>query len=115
MGRDRSRDYKFSVLKGSGSGDRIRVDGTNLCLSTVGNLYLELRNCDQRSSRQMWKPIADTDQFQLRPYNQRNWSPNDARCLSQKHHPKDKELVGLHRCSTALDHQTLYWEKYYHH
>jgi hypothetical protein len=29
------------------------------------------------------------------------------------HHPKDKELVGLHRCRTTRDDETMYWEEYY--
>lgn len=96
--KDRSRDYQFNILKNPGSGDQVRVDGTNLCLSTVNNRYLELRNCDRSNSRQLWKPIDNINKFELRPYHQRNWRPSDAKCLSQLHHPK----VSLF-CSFALD------------
>jgi hypothetical protein len=110
--KDNSRDYKFNILKNSGSGDQVRVEDTNLCLSTVRNRYLELKTCDKNSSRQLFKPITNIHKFELRPYSQRNWSISDAQCLSQLHHPKDKELVGLHQCETARNHETLFWEEY---
>lgn len=86
--RENRRDYRFNIIKNSGSGDQVRVDGTNLCLSTVNNRYLELRNCDRSSPRQLWKPINNINKFELRPYHQRKWSLSDAKCLSQLHHPK---------------------------
>lgn len=110
--KDDRRLYEFNILKNSGSGDQVRVDGTNLCLSTVDNRYLELKKCNKDSSRQLFKPVTNLSKFELLPYYQRNWSISNARCLSQLHHPKDKELVGLHQCETARNHQTLYWEEY---
>jgi hypothetical protein len=111
--KDDRRDYKFNILKNSGSGDQVRVEDTNLCLSTVNNRYLELKTCNKNSSRQLFKPITNIHKFELRPYHQRNWSISDAQCLSQLHHPKDKELVGLHQCQTARNHETLFWEEYF--
>mmetsp|Transcript_16128 Transcript_16128/g.39485 ORF Transcript_16128/g.39485 Transcript_16128/m.39485 type:complete len:364 (+) Transcript_16128:157-1248(+) len=111
--KDTRRNFKWQILKNSGSGDQVRAAGSNLCLSTVGNKYVEMRRCDSSSQKQLFKPISDINRFEIRPYYQRNWSMNDAKCLSQLHHPKDKELVGLHRCQTAKAHETLYWEDYY--
>jgi hypothetical protein len=111
--KDSSRDYKFNIIKNQGSGDQVRVQGSTMCLSTVQNRYLELQPCDNTKSIQLWKPIANLNKFELRPYYQRNWSSNDAVCLTQMHHPKDKELVGLQPCRRALGHETLYWEEYH--
>jgi hypothetical protein len=110
--KDDRRDYKFKIIKNPGSGDQVRVQGGSMCLSTVQNRYLEVQPCDNTKSIQLWKPITNLDKFELRPYNQRNLSSNDAVCLTQMHHPKDKELVGLQPCRRALGHETLYWEEY---
>jgi hypothetical protein len=107
-----SRDFKFNVLKNPGSGDQIRVDNTNLCLSTVDNRYLEVRSCDKGSSRQLWNPVNGLSKFELRPYDQRTRGLNNAKCLSQLHHPKSQEVVGLHNCRTADNHETRFWEEF---
>jgi hypothetical protein len=111
--KDNRRDYEFNIIKNPGSGDQVRVQGSSMCLSTVQNRYLELQPCDNTKSIQLWKPITNLGKFELRPYHQRNWSSNDAVCLTQMHHPKDKELVGLQPCRRALGHETLYWEEYH--
>ena len=108
-----NRDYQFNILKNPGSGDQVRVHGTNLCLSTVGIHYLEVKNCDKNSSNQLFKPISSLDRFELRPYHMRNWSLNDARCVSQHHHPKDKEVVGLWVCKYPKGDGTMWWEEYH--
>lgn len=133
--KDTRRHFKWNIRKNSGSGDQIQASGSNLCLSTRNNRYIELRPCDSGNSRQLFKTISNINKFELRPYHQRNWSTKDAKCLSQLHHPKvrttsifcvacigaisnllfiekDKELVGLHQCQTAKNHETLYWESY---
>ena len=107
-----NRNHKFNVVRNSGTGDQIRVDGTNLCFSTVNNNYLELRPCDRNNSRQLWKRIGDLNRFELRPYHQRDWNWKQAKCITQLHHPKDKELVGLHQCRVAHVHETGFWEEY---
>jgi hypothetical protein len=106
-------DYEFNIIKNEGSGDQIRVDGTNLCFSTVDNQYLELRPCNNMDSKQLWKNIDDLSQFELRPYDQRELLPKDSVCLTQMHHPKSREMVGLQPCTRALGHETLYWEEFH--
>ena len=110
--RDNNRNFRFNVVKNNGSGDLVRADGTNLCLSTVDNTYLEMRNCNPKDGKQLWVPIKSLSQFELRPYHQRDWSRNKAKCLSQLHHPKSKELVGLHTCSTAHGDEIGFWEEF---
>jgi hypothetical protein len=47
-----------------------------------------LRTCDNSKSNQLWAAMPNRNKFEIRPYDQRNLSVNDARCLSQLHHPK---------------------------
>ncbi|CAJ1933102.1 unnamed protein product [Cylindrotheca closterium] len=111
--KDTRRHFKWDILKNSGSGDQVRARDSNLCLSTVSNRYVEMKQCDSGSSRQLFMPITDINKFELRPYHQRTWPRSSSKCLSQLHHPKDKELVGLHSCETARNHETIYWEEYH--
>ncbi|CAJ1935187.1 unnamed protein product [Cylindrotheca closterium] len=107
------RDYQFEIIQHYNSGSQVRVHGTDLCFSTVYNRYLELRVCNQTDALQLWSPIADTKKFELRPFDQRNLTRDDARCLSQQHHPKSEELVGLHSCAEARQDETVYWAEYH--
>jgi hypothetical protein len=109
----KEHDYQFNIIKNEGSGDQIRLNGTNLCLSTVNNRYLEVRYCDNTSSRQLFKPIEDISEFEIRPFYQSTWTLRESKCLSQQHHPKDTEVVALHNCQTALNHETMFWEEYH--
>ena len=108
----RARGYTFEIIQHYESGSQIRVHGTDLCFSTVHNRYLELRPCNKLDSLQLWSPISDTNKFELRPYEQRDWSREEAVCLSQQHHPKSEELVGLHSCAEARQDETVYWTEY---
>ncbi|KAL3939442.1 MAG: hypothetical protein SGBAC_005844, partial [Bacillariaceae sp.] len=103
------RDYQFEIIQHYDSSNQVRVHGTDLCFSTVRNRYLELRPCQKSDALQLWSPIADTKRFELRPFDQRNWTRDEARCLSQQHHPKSEELVALHSCAEARQDETVYW------
>jgi hypothetical protein len=48
----------------------------------------------------------------LRPYDHILLSTQEAMCLSQSHHPKWTEVVGLHSCELNLNETTNYWEEY---
>mmetsp|Transcript_21098 Transcript_21098/g.51906 ORF Transcript_21098/g.51906 Transcript_21098/m.51906 type:complete len:153 (+) Transcript_21098:1-459(+) len=111
--KDERRLYTFEIIKHDGRGDQVRVHGTSLCFSIINDKYLELRTCDRTKPEQLFAPIEDTMKFELRPYDQRNLSDREAQCLSQRHHPKDKEMVGLFRCRTNINHETNYWTEFY--
>ena len=96
--KDTRRKYEWNVIKNPGSGDQIRAAGSNLCLSTVNNRYVEMRQCDSGSSRQLFMPIDDIKKFELRPYHQRTWSRSNAKCLSQLHHPKVQITESVYGC-----------------
>ena len=108
-----NRDYKFLILKNFDSGDQVQVVDTNLCLSTVNKKYLEVQECDSSKAEQLWATIDDLSKFELRPYHMRDLSIKEARCLSQLHHPKSREVVGLHDCITTYHHDTMFWEEYH--
>eukprot|EP00980_Cylindrotheca_fusiformis_P013668 scaffold3515_cov126-Cylindrotheca_fusiformis.AAC.17 len=52
---------RFEIIRHSGSGDQIRVYGTNLCLSTISNRFLEVRGCNSNSPNQLWARISNKD------------------------------------------------------
>lgn len=111
--KDKRRLYTFEVINNFGSGDQVRVHGTLLCFSMKNEIYLELRTCDRTKPEQLFTPIENTKKFELRPYDERGLSDREANCLSQRHHPKDKEMVGMFRCRTNINHETNYWTEFY--
>lgn len=111
--QDTRRLFTFEIIKNLGTGDQVRVHDTDLCFSIFENTFLELRLCDKTQPSQLFNPIDDTHKFELRPYDQRDLSMVDANCLSQRHHPKDKEMVGLHQCETNFNHETNYWTAFH--
>jgi len=104
---------RFEIIDNASSGLQVRLYGSNLCFSTIDGRYLELKNCDKSQANQLWAPISDRNKFELRPYSQRNRSTNQARCLSQLHHPKASEVVALRPCRENIDHDTNFWTEYY--
>lgn len=86
--RCRETKKRFEIIGNPNSGNQIRVYGTNLCFSSRNNRFLELRTCDSSRSNQLWAAMPDRNKFEIRPYDQRNLSVNEAKCLSQLHHPK---------------------------
>lgn len=111
--KDKTNDFRFEVIKNQNSGDQVRVYNTTLCLSTVENRFLELRACDNSDLKQLWNPISNLKKFELRPYSQRLFSTQEAVCLSQSHHPKEEEVVGLHSCEQNLNETTNFWEEFH--
>lgn len=100
--KNTNRIYRWEVIKNPGSGDQVRAKGSNMCLSTVENTYLEIRPCDKTSSRQLFKSITNLKKFELRPYHQRNWDIRDAKCLSQMHHRELYKFFSKRRKSRSL-------------
>ena len=109
----RETQKRFEILENPHSGDQIRVFGTNLCLSSINNRHIELRTCDNTKSNQLWASMPNRDKFEIRPYDQRNLSVDEARCLSQLHHPKPTEVIALRSCRENINHETNYWSEYY--
>lgn len=111
--RCRETRKRFEILEHPNSANQIRVYGTNLCLASIRNRYIELKACDSTRSNQLWASMPNRDKFEIRPYDQRNLSVNEAKCLSQLHHPKPTEVISLRSCRENIDHETNYWSVYY--
>jgi len=49
----------------------------------------------------MWKPISEDQPFELIPavHNYNDFGRNY--CITQRHHPKDMELLGMENCEEA--------------
>jgi hypothetical protein len=52
---------------------------------------------------QLWAPWHDFSQFELRALEQEDWGEREADCVSQLHHPKSEELVGMRNCRLIKD------------
>eukprot|EP00980_Cylindrotheca_fusiformis_P021849 scaffold8682_cov122-Cylindrotheca_fusiformis.AAC.6 len=107
----RDRGARFNVLQKHKSGYLLRLDDSNLCIER-SNVHLMIKRCDMDEKDQLWMPWHDFSKFELRPYEQRDRDAKDAYCVSQTHHPKSREMLGLHNCATTEGHQTRYWEEY---
>mmetsp|Transcript_1601 Transcript_1601/g.3305 ORF Transcript_1601/g.3305 Transcript_1601/m.3305 type:complete len:309 (-) Transcript_1601:154-1080(-) len=111
----RCRDVRkrFDIVQNSGSGDQIKVHGTNLCFSNRENRFLELRPCNKNTSNQLWAPMNNRGKFEIRPWVQRNLSSKQALCLSQLHHPKATEVLSMKECWLNIHYETNYWMEWY--
>ena len=89
----------------------LRLDDTNLCLEKV-NMHIIVRRCNESEINQQFVPWYDWSQFELRPLTMEGWSERDADCVSQEHHPKEDEVVGMHNCREQRYYETRYWEIY---
>jgi len=89
----------------------LQVVDTIVCLTRTRQRYITLQLCDSSDSTQKWKPISATQEFELIPAY---FHPNDDQdfCVTQQHHPKDFELMGLKVCPEAEKWATSEWEIY---
>jgi hypothetical protein len=77
----------------------------SLCFTAKGEGQdhpIKLRKCDS-SSEQNFEDLKKHDKFELQPEDMKN------RCVSQKHHPKAKEVVYPETCDKTRDTHTTYW------
>jgi hypothetical protein len=99
------------VVRKVGAFMQIKEENNNLCLTRTERRFLTLQNCNSADTAQLWKSISKNSRFELTPaYRKR--SDEEAYCMTQQHHPKSDEVVGLKRCSLAHKDDTGYWETY---
>ncbi len=81
---------------------------TSLCLTASGvggKNPLRLKRCNGGSD-QKFDGVQVPGRFELHP------SSNPSRCISQHHHPKDKEHLYPEICTKARSAKTSYWQVY---
>lgn len=80
----------------------------SLCVTTSGygsNNPIRLRQCNGGRDQNFYD-VQEQGRFELQP------ASNTARCISQHHHPKDKEPLYPESCSTTRATKTSYWQVY---
>jgi hypothetical protein len=100
------------VLQKPRSGYLLRLDDSNLCIERKNKLLI-VGKCDMNDMDQLWAPWHDFSQFELRALEQEDWGEREADCVSQLHHPKSEELVGMRNCRLSRIYETRYWEEYH--
>jgi hypothetical protein len=99
------------VTMGNNEYHQIKVHDTNLCLARTEKRYLTVQKCNADDVFQLWHKIrADGGPFALRPAS----DTDDVApyCVTQQHHPKPTEILGLKECMDAHRWDTGYWSTY---
>jgi hypothetical protein len=86
----------------------IKLDGTDTCLERDFKA-IYIKACDGGNSNQKWfAKVGKFDQsrfeISLKTY--------DRFCITQRHHPKEDELVELEPCEQARKGITSFWNRY---
>jgi hypothetical protein len=112
------RSTYFNIID-NGSALQIKINGTNLCMergATQSGQYrsrvLRVRECDLTRDKQLFAPVSNIDRFEMRSYKEKDWTEDDADCVSQLHHPKDGEVLSFQNCKLDRIYETRYWETY---
>jgi len=101
-------------VKSYTDGDMLHVTNVDnadeqLCITWVeGTPFVSLEDCDPTLSAQKYKPIdKQGGPFEISPvFSAASY------CLSQDHHPKTYEVVGLQPCEESIRDNTAYWQLY---
>lgn len=80
---------------------------TNLCLTRVKPRYVNLQECTN-SSEQLWdRQFTTSGRFELTPADPTEF--DERVCMTQQHHPRESEILGMRNCETAHRDTTGYW------
>jgi hypothetical protein len=80
----------------------IQVKDTNLCMERIYQPFLALYECDPTNEKQLWRhTISNSSRFSIMPAYPTRDDKGSTFCVTQKHHPKSSEVVGLGSCSKA--------------
>lgn len=102
--RDMTTDWQF--VTNPDNTFFIKIATSNLCISSGRRLTVQ--TCDANDRRQVWTATKGTrdwsGRFQLRPIDDPDF------CVTQSHHPRQGELLGLWECRIPEGDDTSYWE-----
>jgi hypothetical protein len=102
---DSNTRFVFQNLNGKRT--QIKVATEDLCFELVSPRSIQLHPCDAFNKNQMFqssKGSFSKDKFEIR-------SVVSKHCLTQEHHPKDGEEVGLWVCKIPRGDQTNFWNR----
>mmetsp|Transcript_39969 Transcript_39969/g.96446 ORF Transcript_39969/g.96446 Transcript_39969/m.96446 type:complete len:496 (+) Transcript_39969:60-1547(+) len=102
---------EYNVLQKHKAGFTLRLHNTNLCIERR-NKHLMMKRCNINDPDQQFVAWDDMTKFELRPLAMAGWTEREADCVSQLHHPKSEEVVGMHNCRLCRHFETRYWEIY---
>jgi len=89
---------------------QIKVRGTDLCMeANTGSNSISLKSCSSSNRNQLFVAYRGDfreQRFEIAPRNKLGW------CLTQRHHPKNRETVLIETCESARYSDTSYWNKY---
>jgi hypothetical protein len=86
--------------------DKIRVDGTNLCLTRPLRRFVRLEECDPENTKQQFLPMDISQPFEIHYFH----DSSRERCLSVYHHPKDHEIAYMEGCRWSRQYNSNLWE-----
>lgn len=98
--------HNFFVTE-HGDYHQIHIENTNLCWERTRKRYITIQECDASQLSQLWTKVTD-NAFELIPAN----TGDEQFCVTQQHHPKPSEIVGLKECDLAHKWDTGYWITY---
>ena len=114
---DRRQQWTFVELRNRQF--QIKAVSSNKCMQKMSDdsRSIRMRNCNANESRQRFRHPAN-DEFSF--IDDTTAKSNQAfilshgasrECVGQLHHPKQGEIIELQNCRSALQSDTLYWEK----
>jgi hypothetical protein len=106
-GGRRGNPDNFRFIQHSGGEIQIQEDSSELCFQRSGR-DISLQRCNSGNSNQRW--VATSGGFGGRRFQ---ISPKGRRgdCVTQRHHPKDGEIVEIEPCATAQKGDTSFWNR----
>jgi hypothetical protein len=119
--RDCSQDYGATfrvnqddkpgiMLEVVDSGRSQTVSGQ--CVTRAEKRFFQLQSCDATDVTQRWQSSSSTQPFPLISYYKNRYDGDDTYCVTQHHHPKEYEILGLETCDGAFSVNTGLWVMY---
>lgn len=82
------------------------------CLTRTEKHYVQVQSCNTNYPTQRWRSISTTQPFPLIPYYKNSLDGNETYCVTQHHHPKSNEILGMKGCLEAFSVDVGKWVVY---
>jgi hypothetical protein len=101
---------KWSFIERGPNNVQIRAHGTNLCMTTnVETVRVRLAYCNVNNPNQRFMAVNgsfNSRRFEISPRTKVGW------CLTNRHHPRNREPLRNEPCPTVRRSDTSFWNKY---